>query len=241
MPSREPTRLTIVILVVHLFVAAALVGLVLLQRSEGGALGMGGGSNSLISGRGAADALARMTMAAGAIFFVTSITLTMLAGSARRDRSVIDQIPVSEPSAVPAPALPQPSAALPSDAPSEAAAAGESQVVPSALQAVQRAGPLQPRAESPAAVPGSAGPAASTPAIARTQPAASTGAVLPAQSTPTQSAPARLEAAPRRAAAAPPVSTVIATPAAPPAETIEAAPIAAPAPTIPRPRAGPEE
>ncbi|UPT61101.1 MAG: preprotein translocase subunit SecG [Hyphomonadaceae bacterium JAD_PAG50586_4] len=56
----------VVVLSIHLLVCICLIGLVLLQRSEGGALGMGGGGGgSLMSGRGAADALAKMTQVAG--------------------------------------------------------------------------------------------------------------------------------------------------------------------------------
>lgn len=65
-----------------MLVCLCLIGLVLLQRSEGGALGMGGGGGSLVSGRGAADALARMTQVAGGFFLVTSLGLTFLSGAA---------------------------------------------------------------------------------------------------------------------------------------------------------------
>ena len=71
-----------VILVIHLMVAATLVGLVLLQRSEGGALGIGGGGGSgggFMSGRGAANLLTRVTAVTAAAFFVTSILLTLIA------------------------------------------------------------------------------------------------------------------------------------------------------------------
>lgn len=70
-----------VILVIHIMVAAALVGLVLLQRSEGGALGIGGGGGSggFMSGRGTANLLTRVTALFAAAFFVTSILLTLLA------------------------------------------------------------------------------------------------------------------------------------------------------------------
>lgn len=220
--------MTIVILVIHLFVAAALVGLVLVQRSEGGALGMGGGSNSLISGRGAADALARMTMVAGAIFFVTSISLTMLAGSARRDRSVIDRVPVGAPASVPAPISAPVAAAPAADDPA-------TQRVPSAQEAVQRAGPLQRREDVvPAAVPSPAPPA--VPASVRER-----AASVPASSGPAQPAPQPARRAPAAAPTLPAVSTVVATPSTTPPESVEPAPAAVPAPTLPRPRAGPEE
>ncbi len=71
-----------VLLVIHIMVAAALVGLVLLQRSEGGALGIGGSGGSgggLMSGRGAANLLTRVTAVFAAAFFATSILLTLIA------------------------------------------------------------------------------------------------------------------------------------------------------------------
>ena len=70
-----------VILVIHLMVAATLVGLVLLQRSEGGALGIGGGGGGggFMSGRGAANLLTRITAVVAAVLFVNSITLTLIA------------------------------------------------------------------------------------------------------------------------------------------------------------------
>ncbi len=69
-----------VLIVVHLMIVVALVGVVLLQRSEGGALGIGGGGGGgLMSGRGAADLLTRTTGFLAAAFFITSITLTVLA------------------------------------------------------------------------------------------------------------------------------------------------------------------
>ncbi len=69
-----------VLLVIHLMVATALVGVVLLQKSEGGALGMGGGGGGgFLTGRGTANFLTRATAALAAAFFVTSISLTLLA------------------------------------------------------------------------------------------------------------------------------------------------------------------
>ena len=71
-----------VLLVIHLIVALALIGAVLLQRSEGGALGMGssgGGGGNLFSARGVGNALTRTTAILAVCFFVTSISLTLLA------------------------------------------------------------------------------------------------------------------------------------------------------------------
>ena len=86
------------LLVVHAIIAAAMVGTILMQRSEGGALGMGGGGGgALMSGRGAADALAKMTSVAGGFFIVTSLTLTMLSGAASTGgRSVMDLLPATQ-------------------------------------------------------------------------------------------------------------------------------------------------
>ena len=70
-----------VILVIHILACIALTAVVLLQRSEGGALGMGGGGagGGLMSGRGAAGALVRTTMIFAGVFFLTSLTLTTIA------------------------------------------------------------------------------------------------------------------------------------------------------------------
>jgi preprotein translocase subunit SecG len=69
-----------VLLVVHLIIAIALIGVVLLQRSEGGALGIGGGNaGSLFSARGVGNTLTRTTAVLALIFFMTSIGLTLLA------------------------------------------------------------------------------------------------------------------------------------------------------------------
>lgn len=76
-----------VILVVHILTCLVLVGVVLLQRSEGGALGIGGGGGGggLMSGRGAAGALVRTTIIFGAIFFITSLTLTTMSSHMTSD------------------------------------------------------------------------------------------------------------------------------------------------------------
>jgi preprotein translocase subunit SecG len=68
-----------VLLVIHLLACLALIGAVLLQRSEGGALGMGGGgTGGFISGRGVANVLVRTTMILGAGFFITSLVLARI-------------------------------------------------------------------------------------------------------------------------------------------------------------------
>lgn len=82
-----------VLLVIHLMIAAGLVGVVLLQRSEGGALGIGGGSGAgggFLTGRGTANLLTRTTAALAAGFFLTSILLTILGRGAVPTGSVFD-------------------------------------------------------------------------------------------------------------------------------------------------------
>jgi preprotein translocase subunit SecG len=83
-----------VVLVIHLLLAIALVGVVLIQRSEGGALGMGGGGMSgFMTGRSTANLLTRATAVLAALFIVTSLTLAKLAGGERESRSILDQPP----------------------------------------------------------------------------------------------------------------------------------------------------
>ncbi len=82
-----------VILVIHLIITIALIGVILMQRSEGGALGIGGSSSgSLFSARGAANALTRATAVLATAFFITSIVLTMLSVRSERPGSVFDQV-----------------------------------------------------------------------------------------------------------------------------------------------------
>jgi len=93
-----------VVLIIHLLLAFALIAVVLLQRSEGGGLGMGGGGAGVMSGRGAATALGKVTWVLGAAFVVTSISLTIIAAQNAAGGSVVDgltDIPAAE-----APALP---------------------------------------------------------------------------------------------------------------------------------------
>ena len=70
--------MTTILLVVHLMVAVAMIVLVLLQRSEGGALGIGGGGDGMMSARGLGNAMTRATAILAGVFFLTSIGLTVL-------------------------------------------------------------------------------------------------------------------------------------------------------------------
>ncbi|MEO8114356.1 MAG: preprotein translocase subunit SecG [Phenylobacterium sp.] len=82
------------LLTLEIIVSIALAGVVLLQRSEGGALGMGGGPSGFMTARGAGDLLTRMTWILGTLFFVLSLTLTIIAGRERGASSVVDRLKV---------------------------------------------------------------------------------------------------------------------------------------------------
>jgi preprotein translocase subunit SecG len=77
-----------VIIVVHLLIVLAMIGVVLLQKSEGGGLGIGGGG-SFLSTRGTANVLTRTTAYLAAIFFTTSFILSVLAGWGRQPASIL--------------------------------------------------------------------------------------------------------------------------------------------------------
>lgn len=94
--------MTTVLLVIHLMIAAGLVAVVLLQRSEGGALGIGGGGGGgFLTGRGTANFLTRLTAGLAAAFFITSIVLTLLANHPEKSRSIFDAPVVKGTPAVP--------------------------------------------------------------------------------------------------------------------------------------------
>ena len=106
-----------VLLIIHLFVTIALIGVVLIQRSEGGGLGIGTsqGMGSFMSGRGTANLLTRATAILAAIFFVLSLTLALLnRGTMGPARSLLDtpgstpgsSLPAGPPAAPAAPSAP---------------------------------------------------------------------------------------------------------------------------------------
>jgi preprotein translocase subunit SecG len=104
-----------VILVVHLILAICLIGGVLLQRSEGGGLGMGGGGG-VMTGRQAATALGKLTWAFAIAFLATSITLTIIAAQNSAGSSVLDRIgtgAATQDAPADAPALPPAADLLP--------------------------------------------------------------------------------------------------------------------------------
>src|SRR6516225_11264991 len=122
----------ILLLAVHILVAISLVGVVLLQKSEGGALGMGGGGMSgFMTGRSTANLLTRTTAILALLFFATSLSLVWFSNRDRAPRSIIEQgapaapaVPVapSAPAAPSAPSVPAaPAAPPPQPTPAEPA------------------------------------------------------------------------------------------------------------------------
>jgi preprotein translocase subunit SecG len=78
-----------VIIVIHLMVVLAMTGVVLLQRSEGGGLGMGN-TGGFLTSRGSANVLTRTTATLAAVFFATSLVLSILAGWDRKPHSILE-------------------------------------------------------------------------------------------------------------------------------------------------------
>jgi preprotein translocase subunit SecG len=128
--------MTTVLLVIHLMIAAALVGVVLVQRSEGGALGIGGGGGGFMTGRGTANLLTRATAGLAAAFFITSIVLSILASRANAPRSIFD--PAAKGTA------PVSGTADPATKPGEAPASGRGGILDK-LQGGQPSGPAVPQ------------------------------------------------------------------------------------------------
>jgi len=103
-----------VILVIHLILALCLIGIVLLQRSEGGGLGIGGGGGGgVMSSRAAATALGKLTWLFAIAFIGTSISLTVIAAQKSAGSSVIDQMGIDTSAIETAPAEPEANDLLP--------------------------------------------------------------------------------------------------------------------------------
>jgi preprotein translocase subunit SecG len=103
------------LLVVHTIIAIGLVGVILLQRSEGGGLGIGGGTGGgLMTARGAANLLTRSTTILASLFIISSIVLAVLAAGTNKVKKVDTSLvaPVTAPAA-PAPVVPAPASGVP--------------------------------------------------------------------------------------------------------------------------------
>ena len=99
-----------VLIAIHLVIVVALCGVVLLQRSEGGGLGMGSSPSSFMTGRGQANMLTRVTAILGTLFFITSLALSIVATRGRAPASTLEN--VAPPPPIPgAPSAPAPGGA----------------------------------------------------------------------------------------------------------------------------------
>ena len=83
-----------ILLTINIIVCLALTAVALLQRSEGGALGMGGGPTGFMTARGAGDLLTRTTWILFGVFLVLSLTLTILSGRSESNSSVVDRLKI---------------------------------------------------------------------------------------------------------------------------------------------------
>src|SRR5512143_2026412 len=142
------------LLSLNLLVCAALIGVVLLQRSEGGALGTGGGPAGLITTRGAGDLLTRITWILFTIFLLLSLGLTLYGGRVHSSQAIIDRLKLQSinPGAVPGSVAPTPAPLT--QTPSETA--------PAPVQA-----PVAPSAAAPAPAPALTAPAPTVRTVAR--------------------------------------------------------------------------
>jgi preprotein translocase subunit SecG len=158
----------IILRVFQVFLAIGLIGVVLLQRSEGGGLGIGssGGAGSFMSVRGTANFLTRVTAILAALFMITCLTLALLAKPNTAPKSIFDA--PAPGAAIPAPVAPAPTTTIPP--------ASEQLPVPVPGEGVTT---TQPLAVTPPAAPA---PAVETPAPV-TAPA-------PAATAPTATGPA---------------------------------------------------
>jgi len=97
-----------VLLVIHVLLAFAMVCVVLLQKSEGGGLGIGGGSmGGLMTTRGTANLLTRTTAILATGFMLTSLALAIFATHRTAPRSILDRPAATQPSIPQVPSLPQ--------------------------------------------------------------------------------------------------------------------------------------
>jgi preprotein translocase subunit SecG len=182
-----------VIIVIHLMVIVALIAVVLLQRSEGGALGIGG-SNAFLSSRSQGNVLTRTTAILAAAFFATSLALTVISRLTAPPSAILNNIPAK---------AAQPSAPTAAGAPAPATGAAPAAGAPSTGGVLNQLDQyLNKSAPGPLGAPTPQN-GASVPTVP-TSAAPATSAAAPATSAPATAAPATGAAAPDTAA---PVTT----------------------------------
>jgi len=102
-----------VLLIIHLLITSAMIGIILIQRSEGG-MGLGGGNmGGMMTARGSANLLTHATAVLAACFLTTSLALAILASRGTRPSIILEQPASSLPSPSPRPSAPQPPASQP--------------------------------------------------------------------------------------------------------------------------------
>lgn len=152
------------LLTLNILVCLALIAVVLLQRSEGGALGGGGSPTGLITTRGAGDLLTRTTWILFAAFLTISLALTLLGGRERSSQAILNRLKLQSinPNALPAAgaarstgpanAAPPPTVQLPASAAAQRAPAATSSSLAAPVPSVSLA-PLSTRTPTPAPAP----------------------------------------------------------------------------------------
>jgi preprotein translocase subunit SecG len=141
------------LLVLLVLVCVALATVILLQRSEGGALGMGGGPSGFMTARGAGDLLTRTTSILAAVFFILCLLLTVLSARTHAGGSVVDRLKVDAMSPDALNKAMRPSAPAPVGAPAAPAAAGSAANI----------GVITPAPGAPGSTPNAAGAAFEAP------------------------------------------------------------------------------
>ena len=192
------------LITLNILVCVSLIGVVLLQRSEGGAFGMGGGPTGLITTRGAGDLLTRTTWILFALFLALSMGLTLLSAHDRSSSSLTEALKNQQanPNALGQKAPPPPPAPTVPTVPSPTSQ-GSPLFAPPPAPAPAQGAPGQRPASAPLPKAMSLNPA--KPANAPAKGAAKPAAAAPAAATPVIVAPPPAEAAPAPAPAAPPV------------------------------------
>ena len=115
------------LLIVQTLIAVSLIGVILMQRSEGGGLGVGGSSSGFMTARGAADFLTRATAVLGGLFIVLSIVMAAFAGATRQPTKIDTSLANSAaPFEAPKQAPPQQTAPAPTQAPTSNTAQNQS-------------------------------------------------------------------------------------------------------------------
>src|SRR5207302_11231421 len=113
------------LLIVQALIAVSLIGTILMQRSEGGGLGVGGSSSGFMTARGAADFLTRSTAVLGGLFIVLSIVMAAIAGATRTPTKIDTSLagktgaPIEQTPPAPAPTAPAQTAPAPANGPEQ--------------------------------------------------------------------------------------------------------------------------